>query len=103
MVTAMVNATHPNGIMDPLFRYAFYWTTLARHISSCMRRVTRVKRDRASEIVTELSEIESEINQVCEIIIQSRYSGIRCSVRILIVPKTRSLSHYPVLKSIGMC
>ena len=40
MATAMVNATHPNGITDLLFRYAFYWTALARHISSCMRRVT---------------------------------------------------------------
>ncbi|XP_018395412.1 PREDICTED: uncharacterized protein LOC108773929 [Cyphomyrmex costatus] len=91
MATAVVNAMHSNGSRVPL-RILLDSASEAHFITHATCNRLRVKRDRASEIVTGLSETESVVSQVCEVVIQSRYSDVCYSIRGLIVPKiTKSL------------
>lgn len=86
MATAVVNATHPNGSIIPL-RTLLDSASEAHFIthSACNR--LGVKRERASETITGISEIENVVNQVCEIVIRSRHSNVRANIRSFIVPR----------------
>jgi len=86
MATAVINATHHNGSIVPL-RILLDSASEAHFITNSACNRLGLRRDRVSEIITGLSEIESVVSQVCEVTIQSRYSDVRASIRSLVVPK----------------
>jgi len=86
MATAVVNATHSNGSVVPL-RILLDSASEAHFITNSACNRLGLRRDRVLEIITGLTEIESAVSQVCEVMIQSRYSDVRASIRSLVVPK----------------
>jgi len=90
MATAVVNATHLNGSIVPL-RILLDSASEAHFITNSACNRLGLRRERISEVITRLSEIESAISQICEVMIQSRYSDVRVSIRSLVVPKITKL------------
>jgi len=90
MATAVVNATHLNRSIVPL-RILLDSASEAHFITNSACNRLGLRRDRVSEVITGLSEIESAISQVCEVMIQSRYSDVRVNIRSLVVPKITKL------------
>lgn len=96
MATAVVNGKHPNGSIVPL-RILLDSASEAHFITQSACTKLGVKRDRTSEIVTGLSEIESVVSESCEVTLQSRYLKFGVVVRSFVVPKiTKSLPSFEI-------
>jgi len=86
MATAVVNATHLNGSIVPL-RILLDSASEAHFITNSACNRLGLRRERISETITGIGEIESAVSQGCEVMIRSRYSDVRVNIRSLVVPK----------------
>ncbi|XP_018362903.1 PREDICTED: uncharacterized protein LOC108761065 [Trachymyrmex cornetzi] len=91
LATAIVNAVHRNGSVVPI-RILLDGASEVHFITHAACNKLGVKRNRESEIVTGISEIESSVTQCCNVVLKSRFSSACANIRGLVVPKiTKSL------------
>ncbi|KMQ89533.1 hypothetical protein RF55_10829 [Lasius niger] len=86
MATAMVEATQRNGSSIPI-RVLLDSASEANFITQAAHNKLGLKRNRVSEVVTGLNEIESKISGICDIHVKSKYSNFEINAQCLIVPK----------------
>lgn len=86
MATAMVDATQRSGSSISL-RVLFDSASEANFITQAAHNKLGLRRNRVTEIVTGLNEIENKINSSCDIHIKSKYSNFEINAQCLIVPK----------------
>lgn len=86
MATAIVDATRSNG-SNATIRILLDSASEANFITQAACNKLGVKRERTSEIITGLNEIENSISQRCNIVVQSRHSSYQANVHCLVVPK----------------
>lgn len=98
MATAMVDARQRSGSSIPL-RVLLDNASEANFITQAAHNKLGLKRNRVTEIVTGLNEIENKISSSCDIHIKSKYSNSEINAQCLIVPKiTKNLPSMKILQ-----
>ncbi|RLU22365.1 hypothetical protein DMN91_004643 [Ooceraea biroi] len=99
LATARVHTILPNGSSVPC-RILLDSASEAHLITSSACNKIGVKRNRSSEIITGINELESQVHQVCDVL-QSSQSKYRFNVHCLIVPKiTKNLPSIEISREI---
>jgi len=86
MATAVVDAIHRNGSSTPM-RVLLDSASKANFITQAAHNRLGLKRNRISEIVSGLNEVESKVHNACEVHIKSKHSNFEINAQCLIIPK----------------
>ncbi|XP_067216967.1 uncharacterized protein [Linepithema humile] len=86
MATAIVEATQRNGSSTPI-RVLLDSASEANFITQAAHNKLGLKRDRVTEIVTSLNEIENKIYNSCDVHVKSKCSNFEINAQCLIIPK----------------
>lgn len=86
LATAIIDAIHRNGSGIPI-RVLLDSTSEASFITQATHRRLGLKRERTSEIVSGINEVESKVHDVCNVHVKSKCCNFEIDAQCLIVPK----------------
>ncbi|XP_011699619.1 PREDICTED: uncharacterized protein LOC105456927 [Wasmannia auropunctata] len=95
MATAVVEVTQRNNLRVPI-RVLLDSASEANFITQVAHNKLGLRRERISEIVTGLNEIENPVYNACEVLVKSRCSDFQINAQCLIVPKITK--HLPSIR-----
>lgn len=86
LATAIIDAIHRNGSGIPI-RVLLDSASEASFITQATHRRLGLKRERTSEIVSGINEVESKVHDVCNVHVKSKCCNFEIDAQCLIVPK----------------